>query len=115
MSAHQHKTDIKAGWLYSVKSGDSQFGIVKVLVLEPEAVHVRLYKQRYSSRPHEIDESILFLGTMFDPDGSGIGHLPLSHQAFAASEPEPIKASPVQPSELEGYEEWKKAGGGVWS
>jgi hypothetical protein len=102
------------GGIYSVVS-DSQkgtYGIVKVLKIDKAAVHVRLYASEHTTRPTRVNPSELRVGTIHD--GGGMGHLPLSHRVFAAWKPVLITTAPVDASELDGYDEWKKAGGGVW-
>jgi hypothetical protein len=49
-----------------------------------------------------IDESVI-----------GIGHVPLTHAAFARWEPKFDRLVMLAPSELEGYREWLKSGGGI--
>jgi hypothetical protein len=44
----------------------------------------------------------------------GMGHLPLSPRVFSAWKPVLITTATVTESELEGYREWEKAGGGEW-
>jgi hypothetical protein len=70
--------DWRVGGLYSTADGKGQFSVVKILVLEPNAVHVRIYKQRFSTRPTSIDPASLTLGQLDDKEGFSIGHLPLS-------------------------------------
>jgi hypothetical protein len=111
-----------AGWreggLYSIVHEYGGFGVVKVLVIERDVVHVRLYKNRFSYRPKTINQTSLTLGTREDVaagNGSfGIGHLPLSESLFCSWRPVLLAQSTVQPEELEGYEVWKDAKGGVW-
>ena len=38
---------IKAGSICSVDDGDGKFGIVKILVIEEEIIHVKMYKNKY--------------------------------------------------------------------
>ena len=79
--------DWRAGGLYSTADGKGQFSVVKILVLEPNAVHVRVYKQRFSSRPTSVDPASLTLGQLGGKDSFSIGHLPLSKTSFARWEP----------------------------
>ncbi len=101
------------GEIYSVvdKKG---FGVVKVLAVDGDAIHVRLYKNTYPSRPVRIDESTLTLGTINDADGFGAGHLPLSPREFQSWRPVFLTQSFVVREELEGYEIWKRSRGGIW-
>ncbi len=88
--------------------------MVKILVLEPDAVHIRIYKQRFSSRPASVDPASLSLGKLGDKDGFSIGHLPLARRTFASWKPVYISQQPVLDSELEGYRTWKDAKGGIF-
>jgi hypothetical protein len=85
-----------------------------VLKLEPDKVHVRIYKQHFPRRPRSIDASLLTLGTIHDKDGFGMGHLPLRLESFRKRQPVFVTHSEVKPEELDGYEFWRDAGGGVW-
>jgi hypothetical protein len=101
------------GGIYSVRDKHG-YGVVKILVVDPEIVHIRLYKNTFSERPVQIDPSRLSVGTINDPDGFGMGHLPISRNEFQSWDPALIMQSKVTPDELEGYEEWKKDRGGVF-
>ena len=103
----------KPGELYSVDS-ENGFRIAKVLATDDQTVHIRLYKNFFGTRPAIIDESKLTLGTIDDPDGFGVGHLPLSRDQFRTWHPVFIRKTAVRRDELEGYELWKKSNGGVW-
>jgi hypothetical protein len=85
--------------------------VVKILVLEPEAVHVRIYKQTFLTRPASVDPKSLTLGAIDDKDGFSIGHLPLSRQTFASWDPVFLSQQSVSDEELEGYKMWKDASG----
>ena len=87
---------------------------MKVLVIEPAAIHIRLYKNKFKQRPEKIDVSTLTLGTILDSNGFGIGHLPLSRKDFAAWKPMFMQRNSLSKEELEGYEDWKRLQGGVW-
>ena len=38
---------IKAGSICSVDDGDGKFGIIKIIVIDDEIVHVKKYKNKY--------------------------------------------------------------------
>ena len=98
----------KAGDIYSIDDGAEKFSVVKVLAVDNEMIHIRIYKQKFSSRPSSVDPKILTLGTPSDSDGFGIGHIPLDKNAFKEWEPELIMNIPVTEDELEGYKMWKE-------
>ena len=103
---------LKEGALYSVNDGEGSYRIAKILVVDPEVVHVRLYKNKWKRRPTRIDVSALSLGSVHDSDGFGMGHLPLSREAFLAWQPSFLEAGKAAKDELDGYEMWKEANGG---
>jgi hypothetical protein len=101
-----------AGELYSVETGDGTFSIVKVLAFEDGIVHIRLYKNRFATRPEQVDTSQLSLGTIDDEDGFGVGHLPISVSDFTAWDPRFLLSEKVTEEELEGYRFWQEEAGG---
>ena len=106
-------SELREGGYYSIRNGNA-FSVAKILKLEEEIVHVRIYKQKFSERPASIERSKLTLGTIHDSDGFGMGHLPLRRKSFAASDPVFLTHSEVKPEELSGYDVWRDADGGVW-
>lgn len=60
---------------------------MKVLAVDEDAVHIRVYKERFSTRPATVDTDGLTLGSIDDADGFGVGHLPLTHEEFALWQP----------------------------
>ena len=89
---------IKAGGVYACKSGDGEFSIVKVLVVEDGGVHVRLHTNRFREPPTAIDPEELRVA---------IGHVPLSEVGFRNWEPVLLLEQPVEEAELEGYRLWR--------
>ena len=45
----------RVGGLYSTDDGTGQFSVVKILMLEPDVVHLRIYKEKFASRPTTVD------------------------------------------------------------
>jgi hypothetical protein len=105
--------DLVVGGIYSI-ADDGRFGVAKLLARDEGICHVRVYKQKFASRPEGVDPSKLSLGTVHDKDGFGMGHLPLGDASFQAWQPVLILKTQVTPEELEGYRMWKDAGGGVF-
>ena len=109
-------TDVVAGDLCSVADGD-MYRVIKVLRVDPSAVHVRVYAPRYLERPVAVAKEQLTLGTVHERE-FGIGHLPLDRTELERWQPLVIANEPVEPDELDGYELWADAaaqgGAGVW-
>ena len=102
------------GGIYSIDNGDGKFGVVKILKLEPGIVHVRVYKNKFASRPTSVNLDELSLGRVKDKDGFGMGHLPISEKDFKGWKAVLLTQSEVKGDELDGYKMWKEAGGGVF-
>ncbi|MFC7517866.1 hypothetical protein ACFQUU_22925 [Herbaspirillum sp. GCM10030257] len=102
------------GALYSVDDGAGHFGVAKVLAVDDAGVHIRLHKNKFATRPSRVEVSSLDLGSIHDPDGFGMGHMPLSYAAFSAWEPVFLEASALTEEELEGYRYWQEEQGGYF-
>jgi hypothetical protein len=92
---------------------DHKIGVIKVLAIDRDGVHVSIYKNRFSTRPSHIEEAKLEFGTIHDSDPPGIMHVPLSNAAFTRFGPVFIQQSHVSAEELEPIKEWRR-GGGYW-
>ncbi len=115
-----HRTPIVVGGVYASilgrdKQGALRYGISKVLLHENAIVHVRVYKNLFSERPHSVDVSSLSLGQMGIDEFPGAGHMPISKSTFAKQRPVLLARVDVEVNELAGYQEWKKHGGGVFN
>jgi hypothetical protein len=104
----------KEGGIYSIDNGNGSFGIVKILKLDPGIVHVRVYRNTFPFRPFAINTHELTLGRVDDPQGFGMGHLPMSEASFRSWNAALLAETAVSQEELEGYNMWKQAGGGVF-
>jgi hypothetical protein len=100
--------------IYSTDDGKGGYGVVKLLLHADGICHVRVYKQKFSARPATIDVANLSLGKPGDPDGFGMGHIPLREAGFLEWQPVLITTTTVTPEELEGHKIWKQSGGGVF-
>jgi hypothetical protein len=102
----------RVGGLYSFRD-KKEFGILKVLGLDSDAVHVRIYQQKFAVRPATVDPNTLTLGKLGDENFS-IGHLPLSRKSFSSWDPVFVSQQTVREEELEGYRIWQRAQGGAF-
>jgi hypothetical protein len=107
------RSELFEGGYYSVVDG-SCFGVAKILKLDPDKVHIRVYNQRFSSRPRSIDLDQLTLKITNNTTGVGAGHIPLLRTTFMRWKPVFLTYSEVKLDELEGYNVWKDCNGGVW-
>jgi hypothetical protein len=104
------------GGLYSVPAERGRFSIVKILRVDPEGVHLRMYSNTFDRRPTDIDEKTLYMVGVdhkFD-EVLGMGHAPISKKSFSTWGAGFIKAVPVREDELEGYKIWLDAKGGYF-
>jgi len=99
--------------------GDSgvDYAVVKILAADAEGVHIRLYQERFATRPLQVDPARLTLGPIIPAEGVplSIGHAPFSHDTFAQWGAVLLsRGSPVAESELAGYRDWQEAEGGYF-
>jgi hypothetical protein len=85
------------------------------LLAESDFVDVRSYREKFHERPTDKNSAQLSLGSINDPGGFGIGHLPLSLATFSSWIPVLIRNEPVADDELEGFRAWQEYQGGVWN
>lgn len=104
------------GGLYVTEQEDGRFVPLKILKLDAQGVHVRVYSNMYPEPPAHIDESTLYMAGMERPDDvpMGMGHLPISTASFSGWEARFVQPSTVAAEELEGYEVWRDAEGGYF-
>ena len=105
--------DLVVGGLYSVKERGA-FQVVKVLAVDRDLVHVRIYKNKFPDRPASVEPSKLTLGSIKDKDGFGIGHAPIDKSMLEEWAPELIMETAVTEDELEGYRLWRESRGGTF-
>ena len=102
---------LQVGGVYSTVNGDGGYGVVKLLAYADGICHVRIYKNKFPTRPTTVDFGSLSLGKPGDPEGFGLGHLPIRESGFLEWQPVLITTATVTPDELEGYKMWKESGG----
>ena len=71
------------GGIYSMPSDDGTHAIVKILKLDPEGVHIRVYSNRYAEIPEALDESALYMARVDDPTESLAGRCESSRRVAA--------------------------------
>jgi len=102
---------LEVGGIYSINNGDGHYGVAKLLAHADGICHVRIYAQKFDSRPANVDLSHLSLGRFDAPGGGGLGHLPLREAGFLKWQPVLVTNTSVLPEELDGYNIWKHGGG----
>jgi hypothetical protein len=98
----------QAGGLYWIRNAKGRYDVFKVLAVDAKGVHVRLYTLSFAAPPTAADLAAARPLPWF------IGHLPLSHRSYAAWDAQLVDAEPVGEEELEGYQMWIEADGGVF-
>jgi hypothetical protein len=99
--------------LMTVKPDDDGYGTAKLLHVDRNAVHLRVYSDRWTSPPDDIDPWSLRLDRIDEPV-PGLGHIPLTYAAFAGWQPAFDRLVMIGPSERGGYRAWLESGGGVF-
>jgi hypothetical protein len=93
------------GGLYAQRGEDGLYRILKVLVVDEFAVHLRLYADRFKELPARVRSADLSLSGL-SPAAIGIGHFPVAREGFWAGNPVLLGQEPVADSELDGYRIW---------
>jgi hypothetical protein len=114
IACRKSSASLQVGGIYSTADGKGGYGVVKLLAHGNGICHVRIYKQKFATRPATVDVGGLSLGKLGDPDGFGMGHIPMRESGFLEWQPVLITTTTVTPEELDGYKSWKESGGGVF-
>lgn len=99
--------------LLTVRLADG-YGIVKLLNVDRRGVHIRLYADRWSIPPDDVDPWRLALARQSD-GRFGVGHMPMTVAAFSAMDPMFERLAMIGPDELGGYRTWLADGGGYFA
>ncbi|WP_295942492.1 hypothetical protein [uncultured Xanthomonas sp.] len=106
----------REGGLYATSRQEGGYVLLKILKLDADGVHVRVYSNVYSVPPKAVDTSTLYLAgdNRHDDEPLGMGHLPISRASFAGWDLHFVQQSSVTEEELEGYRIWQEAQGGYF-
>ena len=89
----------QVGALYSLNDGEGGFRAGKVVALEDEVVFLRLFAERWTTRPSRVEAHKVARATA----------LAFSAQNFSSMQPIHLENGEVSPDELEAYETWKQS------
>ena len=100
---------IEAGSICTIRDGEGNFVVAKVLVLDDSNAHLMIFKNTYETRPAGIGPQDLKLS---EPDRSveeqmGIPHVAMTKEEFYERMPVVVAFEPVVPEDLKGYNVWK--------
>jgi hypothetical protein len=98
--------EIIVGGLYATRDKDGSYRIVKVLVVDEFAVHLRSYATHFKELPAQVSSSQLSMGGLGSAEGFGIGHFPLAREGFEREERVLVGRESVADEELDGYRIW---------
>lgn len=91
---------LKPGGIYGLQRSNGSYGLVKILVVEPNVIHIRSYTNKYTALPTSVDEDSLQYS---------VGHTPVEAKAFLMNRLTLVKQGQVTGEEMEGYSEYKRA------
>jgi hypothetical protein len=98
--------EIVVGDLYAPQDQDGTYRIVKVLVVDEFAVHLRSYANRFKERPSQVRSSELSMGQFVSPEGFGIGHFLVTREGFSLEGRVLLSRESVRHDELDRYRIW---------
>lgn len=103
-------TDLLVGGIYSITSGENKFGVVKIIALKEDLVHIRIYKDTYQDRPETVDPNALTPGPMHDGMSPfGTSSLPFHLSKFLDLKPRFITQTEVTDDEQNNPAQWQHA------
>jgi len=109
VSSIRKRPPVKAGDICTIDEGNNYFGVVKVLLVNADRVHVKMYINKFPFRPEKLDLTTLTMGNTEDEEGDlGNPHIPFDKPEFNAMKPEVEGNEFVTPEEMEAYREWKR-------
>lgn len=100
------KEEVVVGGLYAMREEDGSYRIVKVLVVDEFAIHLRSYANRFTELPVQVSSSELSMGGLNSAEGFGIGHFPIAPEGFDRQDRVLVGREAVAHDELEGYRYW---------
>lgn len=112
-----NKSQFVEGGLYASPRENKQgYNIIKILKIDNNGYHIRIYSNIFVNIPPDIDVSKLYMAGMERKEGEdlGMGHLPLSKANFENYQLIFIKKVAVLEDELDGYKMWAEANGGYF-
>jgi len=109
-------TEWMEGGLYVTPRENGAYVPLKILKVDADGVHVRIYSNVYPEVPARIDESTLYMAGIDqrEDEPMGMGHLPISLSSFSTWGAVLVQPSSVSDQELEGYALWLEANGGYF-
>ncbi len=108
-SSIRKKPPLLTGDICTIDEGNGTFGVVKILLMESDRVHVKMYSNKFYTRPEMIDPTSLSMGEFDEVEiATGIPHLPYEKLDFNSLKPEVEANEIVLPEELAAYWVWKR-------
>jgi len=110
------RSELVEGGLYYTRNDNGSYSVLKILKLDEQGVHIRLYSNQFPTPPARLDESVLLMaGVNRKPNETlGMGHAPISRKSFQGWRATFFQQSKVTTEELEGYKMWLGAKGGYF-
>ena len=110
------RSQLVEGGLYHARNENGSYSVMKVLKIDEQGVHVRLYSNQFPTPPTKLEESSLYVAGMDRKPNEtlGMGHAPLSKKSFEGWKVTFFQQPAVKDEELEGYKMWLEAKGGYF-
>lgn len=88
-----HYRDLQEGDLCTIKNSDNNFGVVKVVLLDNDIYHLRVYSNIYVDRPHDLDSATLTMEPDYTKAVYPIEELSIDRVGFYQLEPQFLSGS----------------------
>ena len=94
-ACHTNEPAYIEGGLYSAPGDGGKYIVLKILKLDPDGVHVRMYSNLFDNRPRDVDETKLSL--------AGVDHKPTEALGMGRVQPHSVALELVRPDAKGGY------------
>ena len=100
--------DYEAGNIYWAPADNGAFFVFKVLDIDDDAIHIRIFSNGFAEPPSSVDESTLYIDEFGTGplDGTGFAHTFVEWRWFDGWETGLVQESTVRDEELDAYRRW---------
>jgi|GEM_PF-4660390 len=100
------KPTFKTGDICTIDMGAGKYGVIKILAIEPERVHIKVFSNTYIGRPEHVDVQLLTTITFDEAENHATEHVPLEKGDFNKLDAETVGSQGVTREEANTYLAW---------
>ena len=105
-SSIRKRPTLKTGDICTIDAGNGKYGIIKILSIEPERIHIKLFANRFIVRPEKIDIADLYMLSVDDEAANCAEHLPMDKGNFTKLDAQTVGSQSITREEANNYLTW---------